>query len=79
MEFTLRFGLDDAWVADDPMAGELRELTLALLTPGVVIVAVDIGTIVAVQRGSLERDTTGDSIASVDARLGEKKVEKCSL
>lgn len=44
--FTLRFGLDDAWVADDPVAGELRELTLALFTPGVVIVAVDIGAMV---------------------------------
>lgn len=43
---TFRLGRDDAWVAGVPMAGELRELTLALLTPVVVIAAVDIGAIV---------------------------------
>lgn len=54
----LRFGLDDTWAADDPMAGELRELTLALLKPVVVIVAVDIGAI-ADPRGGQSRATAG--------------------
>lgn len=50
---TLRFGLVDVWGADGPMEGELRELTLALVPPVVVIVAVDIGAIFNPQPGKL--------------------------